>query len=270
VGNVRKTAGERRSQRGRPTSATLEPEHAALLRSAVRAFIRYFGIRLQDLGGKSNWLADAMRKERPISVATALRILDLMRPTPELIGKKKPQGQPVSEVVRLLLDRQGDSTKLPSGAAADYWINFALATTTMERYVVPIPGTALFVLPGAARPAAVLLAESLPFRRLSPYRRRVLVEHLSRYFSRAEGPLRSDSGKTVATQLAVLGIANTEAEAMGAFNEPNLANLLRIPERLRELRDQERRRTAAQKASKKHGARKKRNVTLQRISDVLR
>jgi hypothetical protein len=209
---------EAKSRVGRPLSINIAPDDAKLLREAVKLASRYYGIRLQDLGA-SSWITAAMRKKAAMSIDTALALLEFIsHPPPALVGKKRPQGTSIPSVVQQLkqsLDQNGvglqlqpdDLERLKGDIAAQYYAYANFAGLLMQKYQLPLPGTAVFVMPGTARLAAAKLAELLPLDHLGRQRKRDIVETLEFYFELGEKPLESELGKKLIPRLTYLSLA---------------------------------------------------------------
>jgi hypothetical protein len=209
------TSAKHKPRMGRPSSINVTPEDAEILRNAVKIACRYFGVRLQDLGSGS-WIAQAMRKKAPMSVDTALALLDIIaRPPRKLVGKRRPQGTSVQNVVAQVKQklsergdglRPGDVADLKDDIAAQYYGHANFAALIMQKYQLPVPGTAVFVMPGTSRLVAAQLTDLLPLGYLGKQRRRDIVETLERYFELGEKPLATDFGKELVPKLTYLSL----------------------------------------------------------------
>ncbi|MCL5258702.1 MAG: hypothetical protein M1314_03045 [Firmicutes bacterium] len=187
------------------------------MRNAVKAATRYYGIRLQDLGG-NGWMIAAMRTKAPMSVETAQRLMEIIRePRPGLVGRKRPQGTSVAEVLKSAiaaneLEKSGGPSAMESAAAlkdnagAQYIADTLMASLTLQRYVIPTPGTAVFVMPGASRSVAENLTHLLPLGNVGKQRSRAITETLERYFKLGEEPLQTNLGKRLIPRLTVLSL----------------------------------------------------------------
>ena len=83
-----------KSRGGRPTNVTIADDYVTIIRKALKATVRYYGIRLQDLGPES-WIAHAMRTKASMSVETASSLIAYTRPP-----------TPTSSAKNVLRDRQ--------------------------------------------------------------------------------------------------------------------------------------------------------------------
>jgi hypothetical protein len=204
---------------GRPSNINIDAEDAKILRETVKLHARYFGIRLKDLG--PGWITAAMRKKAPLSVETALALLKCITyPDSKLVGKRHPQGTSNKEVFELVIDRTKAAEGSPKpGSFEDVkddvgfrrygFVNFA--SLIMQKYQLPMPGTAVFVMPGTARIVAAKLAELLPLEGVGKQRRREIIEALGDYFELGEKPLRAELGKELVPRLTYLSLAENLA-----------------------------------------------------------
>jgi hypothetical protein len=261
---------------GRPPSNKLSSDDAELVRGAVRAATRYFGIAIKDLDGGASWVAAAMRKGSPLTVSVAERLFRLVQqPDEKLIGKKPPQG-PSFEETQTAIDRHSEDPEncpLEQTPTLAYINLMFTAARTVERYARAFPGSVLFVLPGSARSVAESpageMADAQILGQIGPSRRRKLIDFLHFYFKLGETPLRTEEGQKILGTLNSLGIVHnlkTAAEINRAlpdehFNDP-------MPG-LEALWGAEMRRNEVLASPKKRRARRKRKATLRRNVDAL-
>ena len=203
-----------KSRGGRPTNVTIADDDATIIRKALKATVRYYGIRLQDLGPES-WIAHAMRTKASMSVETALLFLAyITRPNPKLVGKKRPQGSTTKEAferfLELGLGEENAPRELPAAlmddAAAQYYAWSSMAALVMQKYQTPLPGTAVFVMPGTSRLVVQKLLPFLPLGNLGRATVRRIAESLERYFELGERPLQTDLGKRLVPRLTYLSL----------------------------------------------------------------
>lgn len=199
-------------KRGRPAGVVLIPEHAKVIRRAVKAAARYFGLRTGDFGA---WVTTAMRSASPMSLDTAIKLFrQVQQPSAGLIAKKTPRGPSLVEMTPAVLRFKDDpiDNPLPENATADYLDSIFEAAAVLSLYMDPCPGSAMFVMPGAALSLAQSLVESfseeIPKRSMSSDARQKLVLFLAHHFKIAERPLFTDRGRELVPQLMRLGVAN--------------------------------------------------------------
>lgn len=262
-----------KSKRGRPPGVTLRPEHAAVIRRAVKAMTRYYGIRIGDL---DEWIATAMRSAAPLSVEVAVRLFYLVQLPPTRQTGKRPQGPSLAEVAPAVLrfSQDSDANPLPENAATDYLDAIFEAAAILNLYVAPFPGSAIFAIPGIASSLAKSLVESFvedtTASEISNEGRRKLVLFLEHTFRTAERPFYTEYGRQLLPHLVRLGVANRRElirVITEQFPEQAADNISSSIDAL--VDTQERRLTASQKKPEK-ATRKKRKVTMPRIKDVLR
>ena len=82
-----------------------------------------------------------------------------------------------------------------------------MAALLLQKYRLPLPGTAVFAMPGTARVAAEKAAEFLPLDSIGRQRTRKIVDALERYFHLAEEPLQTEQGKELIPRLTFLSLA---------------------------------------------------------------
>ena len=179
---------------GRPRANKLSPEDAALVRSAVRAASRYFGIAIKDLAGGASWVAAAMRGGSPLAASVAERLFRLVQqPDEKLVGKKPPQGPSMAEMQTAidLHSSDRDAHPLHQTPTLEYIHLIFTATRTIERYARPFPGSVFFVLPDSSQAIAESLADELAdeqlFGQIGRSRRLKLIKFLSFYFDLVKG-----------------------------------------------------------------------------------
>lgn len=255
---------EGRSRRiGRPKGIVLRPEHAQWMRKAVKATAKYYGIRIRDLAVPSTWIVDAMRSGRPMSVAIAQRLFEIIeQPRPDLIGKKAPQGPSMAEVWKMVVSGGFGRSKPTINPATEYLGYRMLAGFVMQRYVAPIPGTVLFVLPGAAQSLAEQIAEFLPLAPMSRQRRRNVVQSLASFLERAEWPLTTDLGEKLVPRLTVVGMLNNvtlAAELQKQYPDDDVLGLLKS---LEEAANAERLRSVAREEPRARPKGRRRKVVM--------
>jgi hypothetical protein len=243
---------------GRPQNITIAPEDAKILRDAVKLTAKYFGIRLQDLGDPS-WMAAAMRKKAPMSVETAFELLDIItHPKPELVARKRPQGSSTAMVMRTLLEKSADAESrgdqdyewAKEDVAAQYFAFCNFAGLIMMKYKMPLPGTAVFVMPGTSRLVASMLTSLLPLDTLGKKHRREVTETLERYFELGEKPFATVLGKEIVPRLTYASLAENLRETAKTLKADGWQpeHLDSLERWARDLRDSERRRRRARKA----------------------
>ena len=122
----------------------LRPEHAAVVRRAVKTFARYYGIRLSDVGG--SWVTTAMRSAAPLSLTWQKKLYYTTQLPPGQITKKRPQGPPLTELIPALLQFWEDPVAhpLPQNAATVYLNAVFEAAAILNAYVAPFPGSSAF------------------------------------------------------------------------------------------------------------------------------
>lgn len=199
-------------KRGRRAGINLRPEHAAVIRRAVKAAARYFGLRIGDFGP---WVETAMRAKAKLSVEIATKLYHAaQRPSVALIAKRQPKGPSLAQItppVRRFLE-DPVANPLPQNATAEYLNSILEAAAILSLYVQPVPGSSMFVMPGASRSLAEALVESfaeeIPKRSMSPLARQKLVLFLEHHFRIAERPLFTEHGRQLVPDLMRLGVAN--------------------------------------------------------------
>lgn len=251
-------------RRGRPASATLYPEHAELIRKAVKAAAKYYGVRIEDLGRPSKWIIDAMRTTRPLSVAAAVRLIDAIdHIDPSLIGAKVPQGPTLEEMWSASRQAQSDSAVKPSlNPTIEYFGSTFLAHLILERYTAPIPGSVIFVLPGASNAVAEHLADIASAHGLAKNKRRQVFEQFAAFLKDAETPLESDLGKKLIPRLTVLRTINNLNLMVAIQDATTHEDPFGIIERVQATITAEAARDNTRKVDKKAKPRKKRRVVL--------
>jgi hypothetical protein len=263
------------SSLGRPRANKLSPQDAELVRCAVRASTRYFGITIKGLDNGASWVAAAMRTGSAMTATTAERLFLLVqKPDKNLVGRKRPQGPSMGETQQSV-DRHSadpDAYPLNQTPTLEYIHLIFTATRIIELYARPFPGSVFFVLPGAAQGVAESLADELAdteiLGKIGRSRRRKLVEFLSFYFELGERPLKTETGRGVLGTLNALGVAytrQTAAQINQALPEENVSDPMPAVNSLIEA-EAAREKMLAGKWSKKV-ARKKRRVVMPRIRD---
>ena len=199
-------------KRGRPAGVTLIPEHAKVIRRAVKAAARYFGLRTGDFGA---WVTTAMRSASQMSLDTAIKLFrQVQQPPAGLVAKKAPRGPSLVEMTPAVLRFRDDpiANPLPQNATADYLDSIFEAAAVLNLYIDPCPGSTMFVMPGTSLSLAQWLVESfaeeIPKRSMSSNARQKLVLFLAHHFKIAERPLFTDRGRDLVPQLMRLGVAN--------------------------------------------------------------
>jgi hypothetical protein len=262
------------AKRGRPPTVTLLPEHAAAIRRAVKAAARYFGMRIGDFG---NWVETAMRTKTKLSLDVATELFRAVQPPSVVsVAKKQPQGPSLADTllaVHLFIE-DPIANPLPDSPTAEYLKAVFEAAAILNLYRAPLPGSAMFVLPGLSQSLAAQLvdsfAEELERGAMSLETRTKLVRFVEHHFKIAERPLYTEQGRQLLPQLMTLGVANrreltriiTEQfpDAMSPDIESSVATL--------EVAEQRRSDATAGKRPKK-APRGKRKVTLRRnIDDI--
>jgi hypothetical protein len=214
---------------GRPPSVTITPEDAKIVREAAKLAARYYGMRLQDLGPKGGWITSAMRTKAAMSTETALALLKLIvHPKPGLVATRRPQGTPTRDVLRRFVDIQNETGQTPPPESYDEvkddvgarFMAFAnMAGLLLQKYQMPIPGTAVFVMPGTSRLVARKLIEVLPEGSVKKQRLREIEDVLARYFELGERPLRAELGKELIPRLTILSLAENLSETARFLTE---------------------------------------------------
>jgi hypothetical protein len=265
-------AGSSKPGRGRPRSHVLLPEHAEAIRRAVKATARYYGIRIQDIGGGSLNITEAMRSGSALSVVAAAQLFaEIQRPRPELVGKKKPQGLSMDRVTELMMQyvRDPKRTLIPLDPTVEYFGSVFYAGLVLTRYLAPNPGSAFFVLPGAGRSIAEALTDKLQLGKISAQRRRAIVDSMAEFFELAEKPLGSELGERLIPRLTVLSLINN-LEIVAAFQKVSDEDVLGLVDTIEAVEGSEERRSESlQQKPKKTAASRKRRVVMPRIKDVL-
>ena len=267
---------------GRPLAPKLSVNDAELVRCAVRATTRYFGIPIGQLGGGAGWVGEAMRSGNPMTATTAERLFRLAQQFDlGLIGRKSPQGPSLAETQRAIDSHTADPKGCPlyQTPTLEYLNPNFPGTRTVERYARAFPGSVLFVLPGSAQAVAESLADEINHAQIYAQipgqigrsERRKLVEFLSFYFGLAERPLKTPKGQKILGTLNVLGIehnAQTLANVKKALPQDNFADPAPTLDWLIEAETQ-REKILAETAAKKR-PRSKRKVIMRRIKDSLK
>ncbi|MGC2074835.1 MAG: hypothetical protein WA728_02150, partial [Xanthobacteraceae bacterium] len=197
---------------GRPPAIMLLPQDAAIVRDAVKAATRYYGIQQQDLG---SWVTAAMRKSVEMSVETAERLFRLVQqPDASLVKGKPAKGIPLLELQTAIERHREDpgNNPWPQDPAMDYILKMFEAAKVVNNHAKPMPGSTLFVVPGTSQRMAEELVESfvdeLSNETFSEQLQRRLVDHLSFYFKVAERPLKEVENKALLDKLRTLGMLN--------------------------------------------------------------
>lgn len=263
------------SSGGRPRANKLSSQDAELVRCAVRAAARYFGIAIKDLDNSESWVSAAMRHGSAMTATVAERLFLLVqKPDWNLVGRKRPQGPSLRETQEAIDRHSADSDAHPLNQTPtlEYIHLMFTATRIIERYARPFPGSAFFVLPGTAQGVAESLADELAdteiLGQIGRSRRRKLVEFLSFYFELGERPLKTEAGERILGTLNALGVAHTlqtTAQINQLFPEEKASDPTPALEALVEAETQ-REKMLAEKWSKK-APRKKRRVVMPRIRD---
>jgi hypothetical protein len=190
----------------------LLPKDAVIVREAVKAATRYYGIRQQDLGG---WVTAAMRKSAAMSVESAERLfLVVLLPDASLVKRKRAKGMPLldAETAIKLHAEDPETNPLPQDPAVEYKLKMFEAERVVSEYARPMLGSTLFVIPGTSQRMAELLIESFTEEAqglvFGEELQRRLVGHLSYYFEVAERPLKELKNKTLLDNLRKLGLLN--------------------------------------------------------------
>jgi hypothetical protein len=266
-------------KRGRPAAHALLPEHAAVVRRAVKAAARYFGIQSTKLGDSPAGVREAMRTESPLTVRTAVKLFRaVQQPSAELTAKKRPQGPSLEEMQNALLRFRDDplANPLPNNAAIDYLVAMSEAAAIINLYHCPLPGSSMFVMPGVSGPLAEAMAdafvEELPRKVLIAETRRKLVHFLTHTFQVAERPLCGKDGKPLLPHLMRLAVANRREIELIIFQQlpDQVAEERRnIAATLEALDAAETHRSEALKNPAKKPPRKERKPKMRRIRDAL-
>jgi len=199
-------------KRGRPSGIVLLPEHAAVVRRAVKAAARYFGLRVGDFGP---WVTTPMRSASQMSLDTAVKLFrHVQQPSAGLAAKKRPRGPSLVEMAPAVLRFRHDpiANPLPQNATTDYLDSIFEAAAVINLYTDPCPGSTMFVMPGTSLSLAQSLVESfaeeIPKRSRTSDAHQKLVLFLAHHFRVAERPLFTDRGRELVPQLMRLGVAN--------------------------------------------------------------
>jgi hypothetical protein len=202
----------RGTKMGRPPAIVLLPDDAQIVRDAVTAATRYYGIRQQDLG---SWVIAAMRKSAEMSVETAERLFRrVQQPDASLVKGKPAKGMTLldAQSVIKLHAEDPEANPLPEDPAIEYVLKMFEVARVVNYYARPMPGSTFFVLPKTSRQTAEAIVESFAEETqglvFGDEVRRKLVEHLSFYFEVAERPLREVQNKTLLDNLGKLGLLN--------------------------------------------------------------
>jgi hypothetical protein len=207
---------------GRPPRETLLPEHAEVVRRAVKAGARYYGIRLRDLGESGAWMADVMRSRAPMPVETAKRLMrEIVSPNPDLIGKKRPQGMHLEDLGRLMMGNELKPWIIKDDAAGQFFGYLAYAGLMLQPYAIPVGGTAFFVMPGASKRVAAELMARLPLGRIGRVKRKSLQDTIVEFLEPGEVALRKEENKYLIPRLTYLGIVNSLGIAADIGPLPN-------------------------------------------------
>lgn len=204
-----KIADARRS--GRPPKDLVDSEVADIVRLAVRAFSRYWGIRIQDIGSgrKRSWIQEAM-KAGPMTIDTAWDLLrEIVHPSPELVGKKRPKGMSFQRLNKLIaagakrgIDPSHWGRKLYADAAMQYQSSALFALLRVLPYKFPFPGIAMFILPGTSNPVARHVTDLvMSAAGLSKQRARDLLSAMRQFLKPAEAPFAQDAWSEVVPRL---------------------------------------------------------------------
>jgi hypothetical protein len=218
-----------KSRGGRPPRVTISSEDAKIVREAMKLAARYYGIRLQDLGPGGSWITRAMRTKAPMSVETGLALHTFItHPKPGLVGKKRPQGTPTGKIMqRYITLRQETGEELSSEAFGEVeddvgarFMGFAnMAALMLQKYRLPFPGTAVFVMPGTSRVVAQKLIALFPDGSIKKQYTRDIEEMLVRYFESGEKPLQSELGKKLIPRLTILSLAENLRDVASYLKE---------------------------------------------------
>ena len=264
-----------KTEQGRPRGNMLLAEDAEIVRSAVKAATRYFGIRLQDLDRGGKWVTVAMRNASPLSVEIAERLfLAVQRPDKLLVRGKPAQGPSLLETQKAIELHRNDPAAHPlqQNPAMDYINAIFAAARVVELYARPMPGSNIFVIPGTALSLAKAIidaiVEDLPPQIVGARSRRKLVERLAFYLDLSERPLRGVDGKALLPQLLKLGLHNRR-ELTSAINEQMPEeNFFDIGPAVDALATAEEQRSAEPDSAAKR-TRRKRQVVMPRIRRVV-
>jgi hypothetical protein len=148
-----------------------------------------------------------------------------------------------------------------------------IAARVVHRYTTPMPGSVVFVLPDSARAVAESLADEIIdegiFGEVGRARRRHLVKFLTFYFGLAEAPLKAESSRELLAELNGLGLSHMIATNM-LLNEAYPDDPPFDTEPVEDaLAQAEARRAEVIAQSQNKAPRKKRDVRLPRIRDLL-
>jgi hypothetical protein len=250
-------------------SVKLLPEHADLIRLAVRKSCAYFGIKIRDLGRPSKWIVDAMRTGRPMSLYTAERLIALtQRPDPDLVGGKPTKGPSLAETSNMLLTLKPEGGDRPEfhTPAMEYISTTFFAGLHLTRYRNPLPGIAFFALPGTGDAIAQSLMALLPLPRMSSKSRRHLADALALYFKDAEQPMTTPLGERLIPRLVVLATIrslNLATEIQKGTPEEDVLGLVDVVEAIAQSEERRERKTSPRKRS-----RKTRHVVMRKVRDA--
>ncbi|MGA8098217.1 MAG: hypothetical protein WB810_06110 [Candidatus Cybelea sp.] len=209
-----------------------------------------------------------------MSVETALLFLAyITRPNPKLVGKKRPQGSTTKEAferfLELGLGEENAPRELPAAlmddAAAQYYAWSSTAALIMQKYQTPLPGTAVFVMPGTSRLVVQKLLSLLPLGNVGKATVRRIAEALERYFELGERPLRTDLGKRLVPRLTYLSLGENlrvvaddlDADGLRDDGLKQLTDLANNVRRSETCRQRAKRRTKAEKLQAKKRPRSK-------------
>lgn len=264
-------------RRGRRPPVMLSPEHAAVVRRAVKTATRYYGIKISDLADGSRWVTTAMRSSTPLSLDVAVRLYRLVQvPPAHLTGKKPPQGPSLAEIAPTVLRFRDDpiANPIPDNATSAYLDSIFEAAAILNLYVTPFPGSAIFVVPGIASSLAQSLVDSfmqeITRAQMTKAAREKLVLFLEHAFKTAERPLYTEYGRQLLPHLMRLGVANRR-EFTRLISEQFPDQISDDFEtRLSAHVDAEERRLSALQKEPKKRARRKRRLTMPRIRDSLK
>lgn len=201
---------------GRPPAIMLIAKDSAIVREAVKAATRYYGIRLQGLDKESSWVTPAMRKSTPMSVETAERLFRKVQQPDESLVKGKPAKGMSLRDAQTAIERNAEDPEtnpLPlQDPAFEYICKMSEAAKVVNAYARPMPGSTLFIIPGTSQPMAEALVESfvdeIPRGAFGEQLQRRLIDHLSFYFQVAERPLKEIPNKPLLDNLNRLGQLN--------------------------------------------------------------
>jgi len=163
-------------------------------------------------------------------VETAEELLKVIaHPRPGLVGKRRPQGTSGRAIMErfVALRRQlGENPPVESFAdvkddVGARFIGFGnMAALILQKYLLPYPGTAVFVMPGTSRLVVQKLIEAFPIGSIKKQRAKDIEDALVPYFELGEKPLEADHGKELIPRLTILSlienfrdvVANRKAE----------------------------------------------------------